>query len=170
VGHVETGDLPITARGLACLLTPLNVRAGQFKVGGRNVRGYRREAFADAIKRYLPWQAGPRDLPTTGVLISHDVAGPGSLPSPASGTHKPSEIACLVPLPHVHPRDTTPASHDARTDAADKDGAVAPNAGSPTAESAGAPRSLVLVSRPTTRIGMSDGGRPRLRNAFFRQP
>lgn len=46
-------DKPITARGLARLLTPLGIHADRHL---RTVRGYRSDAFTDAIARYLPSQ------------------------------------------------------------------------------------------------------------------
>jgi hypothetical protein len=50
-------DRPITARGLARLLGPIEIHPGQV---GR-VRGYRVDAFADAFARYLPSQGCKRD-------------------------------------------------------------------------------------------------------------
>lgn len=46
------GDKPITPRGLAKLLEPLSIYRNQFKLDGERVRGYRRDAFDDAIARY----------------------------------------------------------------------------------------------------------------------
>lgn len=46
-------DKPITARGLARLLGPLGIHPVHLE----RVRGYRRDAFDDAIARYLPPQA-----------------------------------------------------------------------------------------------------------------
>ncbi len=45
-------DKPITGRGLARLLGPLGIHPGHLE----RVRGYRRDAFDDAIARYLPSQ------------------------------------------------------------------------------------------------------------------
>jgi len=47
-------DKPITARGLAGLLGPLGIHPHRHL---RTARGYRVDAFADAILRYLPSQA-----------------------------------------------------------------------------------------------------------------
>jgi hypothetical protein len=54
------GEKPITPRGLARLLDPLDVHVDQYKVAGERIRGYRIDAFADAIARYLPSQASMR--------------------------------------------------------------------------------------------------------------
>ena len=46
---------PMTERGLARLLAPLGIHADRRTLAdGRRARGYRREAFSDAIARYLP--------------------------------------------------------------------------------------------------------------------
>ncbi|MBI4524378.1 MAG: DUF3631 domain-containing protein [Deltaproteobacteria bacterium] len=45
---------PITERGLARLLAPLEVRPSQLWINGGNVRGYNREIFEDAFSRYIP--------------------------------------------------------------------------------------------------------------------
>lgn len=49
-------DKPMTGRGLAKLIAPLGI----FPVHLERVRGYRRDAFDDAIARYLPSQASSR--------------------------------------------------------------------------------------------------------------
>ncbi len=48
---------PLTARGLACLLEPLGVHPDRCDTPSGRLRGYRRDAFRDAIARYLPPQA-----------------------------------------------------------------------------------------------------------------
>ena len=48
---------PLTARGLACLLGPLGVHPDRCDTPNGRCRGYRREAFQDAVARYLPHEA-----------------------------------------------------------------------------------------------------------------
>jgi hypothetical protein len=48
---------PMTERGLARLLGPLGIHAGRYRLpSGRRARGYRRDAWSDAMARYLPAQ------------------------------------------------------------------------------------------------------------------
>lgn len=53
-------DKPITARGLARLLGPLGIHPTRLE----HVRGYRVDAFTDAIARYLPVEASVRQEPS----------------------------------------------------------------------------------------------------------
>jgi hypothetical protein len=56
------GDLkgrPLDARKLAFLLRPHTVRPSTIRVGDETVKGYTREAFADAWARYLPPRISP---------------------------------------------------------------------------------------------------------------
>jgi hypothetical protein len=53
------GDGPITARALAGILRRYEIRPRQLWVAGVNVRGFRRDDFEDAWRRYLP--ANPPD-------------------------------------------------------------------------------------------------------------
>ena len=99
------GDLPLTARGLAQLLNPIEIYVGQYRASGRNVRGYRREAFADAITRYVPLQAGQRDEGNRNGLESQNLAGTARLASPALETQEASVKTGSVPLPHIDPQD-----------------------------------------------------------------
>ena len=45
---------PITTRQFARIVAPFGVRPTQFKIDGKNTRGYEREDFVDAFERYLP--------------------------------------------------------------------------------------------------------------------
>lgn len=81
------GDKPITPRGLARLLDPLDVHVDRYTVGGEKVRGYRRDAFDDAIARYLqvhealrpnPNETGPKSpkaiWPTDSARTTYELA------------------------------------------------------------------------------------------------
>ena len=57
------GDKPITPRGLARLLDPLDVHVDRYTVEGEKVRGYRGDAFDDVIARYLPVHVALRPNP-----------------------------------------------------------------------------------------------------------
>lgn len=48
---------PLTARGLACLLEPLGIHPDRCDTPTGRLRGYRLDAFRDAIARYLPSHA-----------------------------------------------------------------------------------------------------------------
>lgn len=102
-------DQPITARGLARLLDPLDIRVGQYKVEGKNARGYRRDAFGDAITRYLPSQAGQRDKPSKSGPELQNLAGTALLASPSWETQNAAEDTGSVPQPHINLGDTGPA-------------------------------------------------------------
>src|SRR5262249_40057918 len=53
-------DRPLTPHGLARLLKPFGIEpAGTVRVGEKTLKGYRRDAFAEAFQHYLP---PPRDL------------------------------------------------------------------------------------------------------------
>ena len=56
---------PLTARGLACLLEPLGIHPDRCDTPTGRLRGYRRDAFRDAIARYLP--SHPSMCPQTSV-------------------------------------------------------------------------------------------------------
>ena len=47
-------EQPLTSHGLRRLLQPFGIRPDRDTVGGAKVRGYRRDAFEDAIARYVP--------------------------------------------------------------------------------------------------------------------
>lgn len=53
-------DKPITARGLARLLSPLGIHPSDQRIAGRH-RSYRIDAFGDAFSRYLPIKVGKRE-------------------------------------------------------------------------------------------------------------
>jgi putative DNA primase/helicase len=57
------GGKPITARGVARLLKPFDIKTEQRREGGDKARRYYRDAFADAWQRYLP--------PDTGLQVGH---------------------------------------------------------------------------------------------------
>lgn len=95
------GEKPITPRGLARLLGPLDICVGQWKLDGKNVRGYRREAFDDAISRYLPSQAGLRDKPNKTGPESHISRGTDDPAGPIYETQKTPINTASVPLPHI---------------------------------------------------------------------
>ncbi|MBI2187322.1 MAG: DUF3631 domain-containing protein [Acidobacteria bacterium] len=99
-------DKPITARGLARLLDPLDIHVGQYKVEGKNVRGYRRDAFHDAMTRYLSSQAGQRDNPNKNAAEPQETCGTSALASPTCETQNTPVNTGVVPLPHIDPRDT----------------------------------------------------------------
>jgi hypothetical protein len=61
-------EKPITARGLAKLLEPLDVHPARTEA----LRGYRRDAFTEVIARYLPDQASLRQNPNNGGLNPAD--------------------------------------------------------------------------------------------------
>ena len=66
------GEKPLTARGLATLLGPLDIHPlqGTNPTGGIQARGYRREAFADAFARYPGSQVSTRQSPNADGLNS----------------------------------------------------------------------------------------------------
>ncbi len=64
---------PITARQLARLLEPFQIKPTQIWGDGRNVRGYALEAFKDAFARYLPPNLSARPLePAENIVVEAD--------------------------------------------------------------------------------------------------
>jgi hypothetical protein len=111
-------DKPMTARGLAQLLGPLGIHSDRHETPEGRLRGYRSDAFTDAITRYLPShvskcpnpnKSGPKaanskcpDDPT--VDTSNSAKNPINK---GDGTHG-----------HIDQEETRPASHNPARDAA----------------------------------------------------
>ena len=67
------GDLfgkPITARKLASLLRPYDVRPSHWRGGAGTSRGYRRSAFEDAWSRYLGSEAAHAAQPAIAAVLT----------------------------------------------------------------------------------------------------
>ena len=64
-------DRPMTERGLARLLGPLGIHPAQHRAPVGVRRGYRRDAWADAMSRYVPTHAGQRDGLNDDGPLSH---------------------------------------------------------------------------------------------------
>ena len=94
------GDKPITPRGLARLLEPLDIRVNQYKVDGGRVRGYRRDAFDDAIGRYLPSQVSKRYQSNKDAPKSHNSNGTDDAGGTAFELQRTP--ANVVEVPHAH--------------------------------------------------------------------
>lgn len=89
---------PITTRQLAQLLGAYSISSTRIRVGGRQVRGYRRDAFVDEWERYLPQTTGvsdtsqpsqvgtPRGLPGSDTPVTTPDLVTESDPPAGSGT------------------------------------------------------------------------------------
>lgn len=78
-------DKPMTGRALARLLGPLGIHPGSTG----SLRGYRADAFVDAIARYVPFEVSKRqnvnnDGPESTISIRHAPMSSGALKSPVS--------------------------------------------------------------------------------------
>ncbi|GAA2134553.1 DUF3631 domain-containing protein [Actinomadura napierensis] len=120
---------PLNARNLAKLLKPYGVTSTDVKVGGKGLKGYRREHLADAWSRYLPapqeGSATSATSATAQVIDPPPVASRGQLPRPATGdpsvTSQVAEVAevadtprpvgqcatCHEPMTPIEPGQTT---------------------------------------------------------------
>ena len=95
------GEKPITPRGLARLLDPLDIHVNQYKVEGDRVRGYRRDAFDDAISRYLPSQVSKRYQPNESGPESPNANGTEGNGSTGCELEKTPVNIGEVPLTHI---------------------------------------------------------------------
>ncbi len=102
---------PLTARQLAKLLKRFDLKPGQLKRGGENIRGYDRVDFTDAFTRYLPPESAP--------VADRSATAPGSATGSATGDLLSGEalsppgsgVADKIPPPR---RDTRDPDADAR--------------------------------------------------------
>lgn len=90
---------PMTDRNLATLLKPLGIRSRQFNTDGV-ARGYRRDAFNDAISRYLPFEAVKRYSTNKNGAESQILSGNEEEAVTASKT--PKTPVNIEALPHYH--------------------------------------------------------------------
>jgi hypothetical protein len=98
-------DRPMTARGLARLLEPLGVHVDRYTVDGVKVRGYRRDAFDDAIARYLPVHVAMRTSANkTGAELAFSIR-PATIGEATSKTAKTSIKTGVGPHGHIETRD-----------------------------------------------------------------
>ena len=95
------GEKPITPRGLARLLDPLDIHVDQYKVAGERIRGYRIDAFTDAIARYLPSQASMRYRTKKSGPNSQNQSGTDKRSGTASETAETLANTGEVPGAHI---------------------------------------------------------------------
>jgi hypothetical protein len=99
-------DKPITAHGLARLLGPLGIHPDRRRIGGIRHWSYRRDAFADAIARYLPIEMGQRDNSNKNGHESRPGCVSGEVSKIASGPGFQADFTGSVPLSHMDRGDT----------------------------------------------------------------
>ena len=94
-------DKPITARGLARVLDPLGIHPDRCRIAGTRHWSYRRDAFSDAIARYLPVHAGNWDNANKDGHESRPVCVFGEARKSASGPGFEAGSIGSVPLAQI---------------------------------------------------------------------
>ncbi|HVS87097.1 MAG TPA: DUF3631 domain-containing protein [Candidatus Acidoferrum sp.] len=100
----STHGKPLTARGLARMLAPFEIRPEHFREGARTIRGYTRASFRDAWERYCSSSSvapGTNDTSGTANLLN-ELAVPDKNAVPASSdTDELSGTAILLKTKRV---------------------------------------------------------------------
>jgi len=98
------GDLrgrELDSRGLADFLGAYDIHSKKIRIGEKSIRGYKREFFVDAWKRYLPRKSGTSGTSGTEADVQGDSVPDDPERSGGNGTGKSINPAVLGDVPDV---------------------------------------------------------------------
>lgn len=115
------GDKPLSANGLAKLLSDFGIKSHELKIAGTNRNGYERADFADAWARFLETSAVTESTASTSLTNQGVELNLQSLPSPSGRARESGQKACQIAK--VEPVESEGADDPASTTEtrADKD-------------------------------------------------